>query len=722
MLYLVKGSRVREYHRQNVEILSAAEGAPFEVSYSRRWIQTGLEPVENDGAVIVFADSPYDHFSPIRFAVVTELERSDERLTIRGHLGPFVCTDDRRCLDHRWAGRDDEERPGRHRFLVADENPGLVTPNSPTAAHEAWRSAVDSLADNPFFESTTVMRVTGIEIDGRVLEPGDELAVGDRAEVGLELRTPWPTDDDLTASLLTDPDGSMAVVSDVSLPPNGAATLAVDILEAGPTTVSLALAGRTLTSTRLEFDVDVREAPADGRASSAAGTTGVPGAATGDGSGGSVEVVGLARFLRRNARIDDEHWLQLLDDQLLPAAPHHPVLLAYTAQHAAAVGRDDRVVAVLLPLTDRTPAQQVLLLLSALRLGRNDLLPGLLSDTDLGAGDAFERFLDALADAPESSVNVVLREELAHRYLGDDRRTRLVRSIWPRLSSITLLCRAAEDVAYLDPDEGAGLLLERWPNPATMPDEVADLLLDWSVRRDRLGPYVRERLRRAAERDDLAGVERSIGNIAAVSTTDQPALLLEAGLRMARATDALVAGRGLTVAVDGFHAAVRLGEIDMASEALGQLLAVSATLGASQRQTVESLVALLDQAIVESDELVRWERMRSTTRADGLRPRTNGRRLIALGGQPVDWFEELAGSLGVSGHRWITTDKDKSARHDWADDLSERDIVLAVLPDLGHDNTSVKAKVLRAGAAFEVVRRNRMAMLDGIERAVGDSD
>lgn len=88
----------------------------------------------------------------------------------------------------------------------------------------------------------------------------------------------------------------------------------------------------------------------------------------------------------------------------------------------------------------------------------------------------------------------------------------------------------------------------------------------------------------------------------------------------------------------------------------------------------------------------------------------------------MERLEELAESLGVAGHRWIATDTDKSARHDRADDLSERDIVLAVLSDLGHDNTSVKAKVLRAGAAFEVVRRNRMAMLDGIERAVGDAD
>ena len=47
--------------------------------------------------------------------------------------------------------------------------------------------------------------------------------------------------------------------------------------------------------------------------------------------------------------------------------------------------------------------------------------------------------------------------------------------------------------------------------------------------------------------------------------------------------------------------------------------------------------------------------------------------------------------------------------------------MLAVLPEIGHDSTSVKAKVLRQGAAFQVVRRNRMSVLDGIERAVARS-
>ncbi len=66
---------------------------------------------------------------------------------------------------------------------------GLFTPSSPSEADDAWREAVDALAANPFFYTTTVVRVTGIELDGRLFEPGTPLSVGDRADVGVELRT-----------------------------------------------------------------------------------------------------------------------------------------------------------------------------------------------------------------------------------------------------------------------------------------------------------------------------------------------------------------------------------------------------------------------------------------------------------------------------------------------------------------------------------------------------
>ncbi|HTN99392.1 MAG TPA: hypothetical protein VL068_01855, partial [Microthrixaceae bacterium] len=675
---------------------------------------------ENEGATIVFADSPYEHFAPIRFAIIEQVDEGQGRLTLRGRLGPFICTDDRSALDVRWSQRSDDERPGRHRFLVTDDNVGLKSPDSPQAADEAWRAAVDSLTTNPFFDTTTIIRVAGIEVGGRQVDSAGGLSVGDRAEVDLELRSPQSHDEPLTPILLSEPEGSMALTGNTQLPVNGMAKLAVDVVEPGPATVSLVLRDRTLSSTQVRFDVDVR-AGGDRLA-----TTGrVASAAVGDkmnaGStaGGPIDVVRLARFLQRNADMSDEHWLQLLDDQLLSVAPTSAVLLAATAGHAAAIGRDDRVVTSLTAIDVPTPKQQVALLMAVVRLGRNDLVADLLATTDLSESDHFEHFLAALDTAPESTLNLVINQELERRYLGDHLRTRLIQAAWPRMNSVDLLCKAAEDVAYVDPDEGANLLLSRWPTPAQMPEKAIDLLLDWSARRDRLGPYVRARLARAAESDDNSALESAIASIGSVSSDDQPALRLEAGLRMARAEHVLAARTGLNLAVEGFQGALRHGDIDRALAALPELSAVGARLGPDERMTVEGLVTLAEQAVVESVELTRWERMRSSTRSEEMRDRTNGLRVIAVGGKPLVWMEELADQLGLSNHRWIETDKDKSARHDWADDLSERDIVLAVLPEIGHDSTSVKAKVLRKGAAFEIVRRNQMSVLDGIERALG---
>ena len=55
-LFLVKSSRVREYHQQNLAIMAAADGETFDISYSRRWVEPGLVVAPGDGACIVFAD------------------------------------------------------------------------------------------------------------------------------------------------------------------------------------------------------------------------------------------------------------------------------------------------------------------------------------------------------------------------------------------------------------------------------------------------------------------------------------------------------------------------------------------------------------------------------------------------------------------------------------------------------------------------------------------
>jgi len=711
MLYLIKGSRVREYFRQNVDILSAPERAPFKVSYSHRWIQSGLRPVENDGAVIVFADSPYERFAPVRFAVIEHVEDSDGRIVLQGRLGPFVSTDDPGRLSARWSAisEEDPEKPGRFKFLVSDENVGLGTPDSPVANDLAWRSAIDSLSTNSFLAETTVARLVQASCDGRELDSGAAVAVGSVVEFEVELRSPHRTDEVFAPSLVCDPDGAAELVEQVGtnrLPSEGTGVARVRVVEPGLIELKVGVAGRSLTSSWVRFPLEVRGE----RFKRVESVTH---------SGGTVDVSSLARFLARNSKIDDNVWLELLDDYLIPARPEDPLLLGLLADHAWALDRHDLAMRALDQIGERSPSQQTRLLIAAVTLGANDRLIDLLDETDLATGDDFESFLLAVANAPEATIDAIVRSELRDRRFGDERQARLVVKVWPRLSSVELMCSAAEAVAYLDPDAGARLLLDKWANPSQMPDEAIDLLLDWKAQKHLLGPYVRERLRRASERDDIERIEASIDNFDSVSRGDRPSLLIDAGKVLLAAGDMFVSERGLGFCEQGVHQALENDQVSLAVDSVAMLRSVTATRGNDVRARVARLDELVNSAILESDELQRWEQMRSTRRADLLRPRTAGRRLFAIGGKPLDGFEALARDLGLADHRWVETDKDKSTKHDWANGLGDRDIVLAVLPWIGHADSSVKDKVLRKGAKFELVHHNPMSLLDGIERALG---
>ena len=707
MLYLIKGSRVREYRRQNVDILSAPEHTSFEVAYSHRWIQTGVRPQPNDGAVIVFADSPYARFEPIRFAVIEDVSETDGRVMLRGRLGPFVCTLDRDALSDHWGAipEDDPERPGRHRFLIEDENVGLFTPNSTAAYDEAWRSAIDQLDSNDFFDETTIARLVRSTVGDRELEAGSPVTVGEEVTLDIELRTPYPVDETFTPTLICEPDGAAELVNAEPFAATGSATLTLRLLEPGPAELTVGIAGRSLTSTRLHLQLEGRGE----RARSARPS---------ETSGGLVDVTAVARLLMRQATLGDEAWLDLLDDHLLRARPEDPVLLNLVAEHASELDRHERAMRALDQIDGRTPSQQSRMLNAAVRCGANDRVEALLEETDLSNSDDFDEFLRAVKAAPEATVNLVLRAEFSGRHLGDESRCRLVVAAWPQLNSVDLMCEAADWVAYVDPAQGARLLFDQWKNPVQMPDRAMDLLLDWQVEKSLLGPYLRERLHRAIAAEDVKAVERSLENLGCIATAQQPELILKAGTALLAQRDTFTFERGLELCEHGVYEALRHDNIDLAIDAVATLRTTTATRSKDVTERVAGLAAAIDEAIESSEALARWERMRSETRADALCQSTRGKRLFALGGKPFDGFDDLAESLGLADHRWIETDKDKGPNHDWADGLRDGDLVIAVLPFIGHSNTIVKDKAVRKGARFEIVHHNVMSMLDGIARAV----
>ncbi|NLA35909.1 MAG: hypothetical protein GX868_09510 [Actinobacteria bacterium] len=731
MLYLLKGSRVREYRRQNIDVLSAPEKTPFEITYGARWIADGVEVMAGTSSVLVFADSPYERFVPVRFFTIDDVETADGRTRLSGRLGAFVCTEDRDVLSRTWSAIDpsDPNKPGRHRFVLHDAVHGIYAPHSPGEYLDAWRRAVNDLAPNPFFEDTTILRLAAASVGGRELDAHDRVNVGDLVHLVIEAISPAAPENPLAENtlaentapsgeglwfaptLLADPDGAARLTntdSPTPIPARGLVTLTVEILEPGPLTLRLGIAGRTLTSTWLTLPLEV----------AGSRRTSVPPPGAHDAGEGQVDVVALARHLTRRADLSAGDWLDLLDEFLLPAAASDVTLLGLAALAAATQADWERVIRSLCAIADRTPDQQNLLLRACILEGRNDLVRQVIDATDLTNGDDLIRFLHAVADAPAATAQLVLTHELEHRMLGDEHRADLVNATWRLLQSDDVRCAAAEDVAYVDPEAGARLLLDRWDKADSMPDTPLELLLDWGVLPHRLAPYVRERLRRAALQGDPAGIELALKRIHSIGVNDRPLVQLEAALALFRMRDTFARDRAIELAIAAAHAALDVGELDVAIEASKALRVALARGNGTELALVDDTERLVEQAVESSPAFTDWQRMRAESRAEQLRHLTTGKRLFCVGGGALPDFDELAAQLGLADHRWIEISKDKGTNHDWADGIRTDDIVMAVLPWIGHSDTAVKDKVVRKGGRFEIVKRNVTDLLNGIERAL----
>ncbi|MCC5953340.1 MAG: hypothetical protein JJU45_14695 [Acidimicrobiia bacterium] len=673
MLYLLKASRIAEYRRENVDILSASEGDRFSVSYGRRWMQDGLTVGPDTGGVIVFADSPYTTFVPVRFCVIDDVDDVDTKVTITGRLGPFVDAAGARCLTDRWAGRQDDERPGR-RFLFEDDNPGLHQPTAPAAHEEAWRTVVDALGENPYFASTTAVQVRRVVDAGDVpLDPAEPLEVGAVVTVELELRTPAHEIETVEPVLDTTPRGSAELVAPPALPANGTATVDVRLLAPGELRTRLALKPEPLMSSRPTLGWTV--AATASVAAAPHGTEPPAGAAR-------VDMGALLHHLRREAAIDHLGWIRLHEDVLLPADPDSVELLSDYAEQAAAADEHAKAHDALVRLADRTPEQNTQLLVSGLRSRRDIPFGELFGASDFSSDRCFPDVVDAVAGAEPATVHHVL-QLLLEDQLSDDKLLTLATATWGAVTSVEVMHDVLDTIAYQDPDAGLRLLTARWPDPAVIPDRLLDLILDWGVPDRRVTAYHREALRRAAERGDwdtLANAARQVSKHTAQS--DVAGLLAFAGRYLL--SSAAHRDEGATLLVDSTYRAVHLGEFDLALDTVPTLEVLARTTTAVDAAAVEQLASALDEAVDSSEELRRWEEFKAAGDYDRLRPHFRGKVLHFCGGAAQPWAPDLRDGLGLADLRWHETDKHGSNHADWSKNLTDRDIVILVTTNIGH--------------------------------------
>ena len=708
MLYLLKASRVREYQKENLSILCAEEREAFSVTYSRRWVQPGLTIEPGSGAAIVFADSPYETYVPVRFAQIEQVDDTDERITVSGVLGPLICADDPGCLTTAWlpGGND---RPGKSHFLFEDDNRGLGSPRGPDDQLRAWERITTSLRDNAFFARSTFARVTQLlDAEGVPVDPAEGVGAGAELLVELDVRPPdgGPAPGVHLASEPPDavePVGEAVEVGEHRIRVGGRVRLA-----SGGVRLRASFRPDPLQSCRPHLMVAVKgSAPLDG---------GLPATAT----SGSValDVPALVRFLEREGDLSDALWLELCEEHLLPGCPDEPALLAAYADHAEALGQHDRAHDALLRIHDRSPAADEALLRCSLRIGDSDLVGDLVTSTDVSDSGVFAQLLAAAEEAPPGAVHVLVERVLDANVLGDAKLTDLVRRVAPRITSTDLLAKAAERMAYVEPTSAATMLMGLWEDPEQMPERILDLLVDWDVERDRIGPYLRHRIDHAAHDGDVAALRRLVDQVRRQGATTQRAeLLAAAGLPLLLADERADADLGFEVLLQAARELAGLGEVGPALDVLTRLRVHERLWRSTERaQAIEDLQTAIDEAMDRDDRFIAWERQQESTIYDDLKPKLTNRTLHLFGGWWHDWADELERNLGVAKLVWHESDKAKSPDHGWSKKLDpEVDVVVALTDFMGHEYSKpVRDSCARKGVVYLHAKQKKLVVLQAL--------
>ncbi|MCX7621325.1 MAG: hypothetical protein N2037_10840 [Acidimicrobiales bacterium] len=719
MLYLLKGSRIREYHQQNVAILGAAEGEQFEIAYGARWVQPGLALKPGDGGVIVYSDSPYETFVPIRFATLEDVETDNVRTRLVVRVGPFVREGGFDVLQDHWQrfALSHPFRPGRV-FLFEDENPGLLSPRSPAESDTAWRAAIDHLRDNEYFRDSSIARVLRILDHEQIpIDPSEPVAVGEPLTIEVELRTPGH-EHPVELFVDAEPPNALDAEDGTEAAPNGVTAITVTPLLAGGLTGQISIRPMPassnrqllgpLVSSRPKFRLAVVEQIPSSETSAAA-------AATAAGLVPAVEIRRLVSRLEREADLPPKSWLSLYEDVFLQWAGEDPGLLAGYARHAYDVGEFARCANALQRISDRHPDDDFLYLLASLRAGLDVEVGQLLDRIDLNTNRDFERLLEAVPHIDPAVLDDLTQKVID--VLGYEKLVRFLEAVFVRLTSTQTAIALAEVAAYADPDLVASLLMERWPDAYLAPDRVVELLVDWEARLSKLAPHLEISISKAAEQQDWGQLDKLVEKARKLTGDDSLSLRCLAAHAYLGSGGTLIARRGFDLLFEVVNDAAVQGLLDLAVREAEALLGYAAAKGDDDmRMLVQELVDRINEALQSSIQFQAWREMKVDHRVEHLVKKVGGKTLHLVGGQREPWGDQLRDELKLADVRWHETEKAKGANLDWTDGLSaDRDIVIVLWEFISHKvSTPLKQKCARAGIPRAEARTGRQHVVNAL--------
>ncbi len=711
-MYLLKSGRILQYRQQNVAILSAPEGAEFEIFYSRRWLPPDLEITTGDGAVVVFADSPYTRLDPVRYATVVDARQNHAGLDLRIRCGPHVVVTDTAALippaPRHPAG-------GRH-FAWRGDGSGLRPPRSDEELHDAWRDAIDRLRGNAFYERSHFARLVSVTDTRGHDVTARRLPLGATATVHLEVHSPVD-DRHVTIVVDTDPPGTATGgVDDAPVGPGGRITVPVRPLAAGPHHVELSFAPEPLLSTRLTVELEVHPG-GTGTTTSAGAPATTPGLSDGHAPdarlGPRVDpdaVVALARRLNR-LDPDPEQYLEILHDHVLPLAPDHPVLRSLVAAAAFDLDQHELVVELLDEPSRLRPGDAFHRLISGLHTNQGDDIGAYLRSIDFGVDQTVADLRVQLLRLPAGALRSVV-DALLDELAGDELLDRLLRDVFDRLGD-DLALRVASECGPADPDAWLHAVLARWPQPHDMPDRALELLVDWDIRDAALQRHLGEAIERALEDGDprrAAELRHRARDLLPDRELTELRLALAHTLRRAgndadALSELLAAGREVAGLCDpDLCAAVRtaLHETARAADPDPDLT-----------RTVDETLALLDGFLDESEAVRDYRDARDHDACRRLRRFTNGKVLHLVGAKRCPWADEIEECLGLKRLVWHESEPGRSPPMDWTSGLDpDASIVVVFWQKIGHQTT---ASLDEAGIDYLLSKLGRRHLLETLE-------
>jgi hypothetical protein len=717
VLYLIKASRVQEYHQQNVAILGAPDDDIISITYSETWVTPGVQMHAGMACVIVFADTPYSHFVPVRFGTLETVTLVETRTTVEVRLKAFVRPGGTELLNELWArfDSDNQDRPGR-RFVVEDENPGLLQPQSHDEQDEAWRSVVDGLEPNGFFKRSTFARVLKtVDEQGGEIDFGQPLRIGSPVGLEIEVRSNADSEDEVRFYVDAEPVGSVVIEGSSTLPSSGTAQIRFTPVMQGAIRARFRLFPEPLKSSQPQIEMTVlAQAPAQ------VVHEVVRVAAPVAGPRPDVEL--LINRLDREANLTSETWFGLYQDVFVPWHPEDQEILVKFARLAYELQRYSECVRAYSKVADRYPEDEAYLLFSSIREGKK-VDVDLVKRIDLEAEATFLELIDSLKDADPPTLEAVTRV-LEADVLGDSNLERYARAIFDRLPSVDYSIELAEQVGLrVNPETAGDLLIQRWSREASAPPAVVEKLLDWKVQKNKLLPYLLRSLADSERDADWHGVEKIVA-LARELFTERHVwnqVYVIAGIALLESGDRGLAQKGFGYISEVVTSSASSGDVDTAVRYASVLMGYAGMNGdKALQEQADAQLELVTAALEQSRPLKDWYLLQEDNSIKRLKVRLNGCILHLVGDKAQPWRSNLETSLGLREVRWHEAEKNKGINSDWANSLDrERDFVVVLWERIGHPiYTPLKDKCDRQGVTILESRTSKRDVILQLKRVI----